>query len=951
MNMEKMDPIKTAEKLRDDAKLNSELDADLEKALGEGKAGSKQEEVGDKQKLSREEKREKILNEMEKKRGEGKWVSDIRERDKHKKIEEKEDSREEKREEILKKMEVRGEGKWADDIREKDKKKETGEVNGADKFEKEMSEEEINEVAELELADKFEKENKEELSPEKETDDEKLEMLSEELRKAREEYVKNDYEMDKKSNKFARAFGFRVGLGEFEGQMEECKNKYEEALKKYKDAVIDSEYVGDKEDIEIATQGLVMGECLNRESFRADLEAQEKGWSKTLMKGFTGLMEGYRKQSFKKKLLIGASIAGTGFALSTVGGVAAMGGAGIVVGYRVFSIGVSSVGFSQMFEAWAQKGKGKKAEKEVEKIKDSGFEELDSGVEVNYEKLKKSLDENIEKIDSKIQKEKQWRVWRKYMGVGAGIGMSTLGRYLGGEVAKHFGGETPEMKNVMHVSPDFEDGTDPLEGSSEVNSEAMKAGAEGALHNPEADALGGSGVNKEAIKDQVEQVLGGHKLDAEAVGGIEIARSGDSVWKLAENQLESRGYFKGLTGTPEEILAKKTYLIDAIKDKIAENPKDFGLTDVDKIKVGQKIDFSDIFENKNDIENILNKAESLGKGDMESITQNLEGKSSLQEAMAQTAGATAEQSNIPTEIPRMLGLSPAEYNAVNKLNVEEFLEKYGNNKDYAELSKLINNQMENVSETSRLTVDQLLARISPEEYAKLYPGQFPGGVEIPAAGASVEAPAAEMQNRLLTEVKIAHALGLDPREYSAINDMKVGKFLDELNNPNKSWPDLPHHGAYGSFELGDHIRLGEFIKSQMVNIPGSSNLSIKEFLMSVNLDTLPEDSSVLSKSFSPEDSAKYLAGVLQQETAETIKICAGNIEEWNNVKNVHAVELKGNEIVENIEMAVSKTLPESAAIPARNDTVETWMIKITKEAYERGTLDELREQLSRSHKT
>lgn len=840
---------------------------------------------------------------------------------------------------------------------------------------------------------------------EKESSGEKLEALSEELEKAREEYIKKDCDMDKKANKFLKAFGLgRAGLGEYEKEIEEYKSNYENALKNYKDAVIDSEHVEDKEDIEIATRGFVIGENLNRESIRADLEAQETGWSKTLIKGFNGLTEKYRKLSFKQKLLIGAGVAGVGIASSAIGGAAAIGGAGFIGGYRAFTMGISSVGFSSMLETIAQRGKDKRTEKEVEKIKDSRFEGLESGMEASYEKLKEALDKNIEDVNSKIQKEKQWKVWRKYMGAGAGIGLSIAGRYLGKEIAEHFGGETPEIKGgtgeigadkdlqkiledmepqvrenfeemkeiitkkglegnytdeqiaqmARHPSADkffemlekgttseqmeqtYEKAVESLEKASPEEMEKIEelkkwmklspeeriktslggeigAGedfkqfkdwaeknnmpfseeelkkiyqwnGEGEISIGEDNSIKGGAIadgmgegGRETMRQEVEKVLGGHKLNVEApedlnmpeINSIEIAKSGDSVWKLAENQLESRGYFKSLTGTPEEILAKKTYLIDAIKDKIAETPKDFGMTDANKLQIGQKVDFSGIFENKNDIGNIIDKAEALGKDKIESITQNLTGESL-------SHGAVAETVFKQTEVP------------------------------IAEAAKM---------EAPVETMSEI-----------------------------------EMQNRQLAEMKIAHALGLNPREYSAINDTSVGKLLSEMDKfqelgAKKYIPDLPHHGIYGNPERYDHARLAEFIKGQLNNVPEGDRLSVKEFLMKVNLESLPSDSAVISKHFSFEDGAKYLAGVLQQETAETIKTCAGNIDDWNNIKNVPVVDSGQNEIVENIRTAVSKVLPESTVAPSRNDTVENWMIKITKEAYKRGLADDLREQL------
>ncbi len=85
------------------------------------------------------------------------------------------------------------------------------------------------------------------------------------------------------------------------------------------------------------------------------------------------------------------------------------------------------------------------------------------------------------------------------------------------------------------------------------------------------------------------EVDGGEVLTgAQAEDFIETAQKGDSIWKMAEDQLEKH-YGEKFSGLEE---AQKTYLIDAIKDKIAENPENFGMNDVDDLKIGQEVDFS-----------------------------------------------------------------------------------------------------------------------------------------------------------------------------------------------------------------------------------------------------------------------------------------------------------------------------------------------------------------------
>ncbi len=101
---------------------------------------------------------------------------------------------------------------------------------------------------------------------------------------------------------------------------------------------------------------------------------------------------------------------------------------------------------------------------------------------------------------------------------------------------------------------------------------------------------------------------------------IETAKPGDSVWKMAQRQLEEH-YGKSFVELNE---AQKTYIIDAIKDRVAADPQSFGLENIDNIKVGQKIDFSEIFKKELDIEDTFSRAEELSGTQMENIVKNNE---------------------------------------------------------------------------------------------------------------------------------------------------------------------------------------------------------------------------------------------------------------------------------------------------------------------------------------
>ncbi len=145
---------------------------------------------------------------------------------------------------------------------------------------------------------------------------------------------------------------------------------------------------------------------------------------------------------------------------------------------------------------------------------------------------------------------------------------------------------------------------------------------------PEAPPESGPPISPEEIKPGVPDEAAAPEVAPQIFPeNIIEVQKGDTIWGLAEKQLEAKGYFKGLTGSPEEILAKKRYFIDAIKDKIEENPEKFGIAsgDADLIKPGDKIDFSSIFDTKEgqvDLIRYSARAGGLSHEEIESILQS-----------------------------------------------------------------------------------------------------------------------------------------------------------------------------------------------------------------------------------------------------------------------------------------------------------------------------------------
>lgn len=119
----------------------------------------------------------------------------------------------------------------------------------------------------------------------------------------------------------------------------------------------------------------------------------------------------------------------------------------------------------------------------------------------------------------------------------------------------------------------------------------------------------------------------GEMAEAEAPTGIgeaasytETVEQGDSVWKVAERLLEKQ-YGSDFTELNE---AQRTYVIDAIKDKVAAHPGQFGLENADRIVPGQKIDFSSVFGDVDSVKEVFQNAEGLSEKAMDAIVANNE---------------------------------------------------------------------------------------------------------------------------------------------------------------------------------------------------------------------------------------------------------------------------------------------------------------------------------------
>ena len=93
-------------------------------------------------------------------------------------------------------------------------------------------------------------------------------------------------------------------------------------------------------------------------------------------------------------------------------------------------------------------------------------------------------------------------------------------------------------------------------------------------------------------------------------------KQGDSLWKIIDEGMNDK-YGDSFSNLPE---GEKTYIIDSIKEKVAQNPSGFGIKDnIDTIHPGDEINLSSALNDEKFMESVAYSAEQLGEADLENI--------------------------------------------------------------------------------------------------------------------------------------------------------------------------------------------------------------------------------------------------------------------------------------------------------------------------------------------
>jgi hypothetical protein len=461
----------------------------------------------------------------------------------------------------------------------------------------------------MERADKIISEGKSEKEikiEKKEEKNERLEKLKQELNQARKEYLEVDYKKNKALNRLRKFFG-----GVFKDKRERglendkdiawCRAHYDNKLFEYKNALLEDAKAH-------GTSNKELGEILRffeteakitmvEEHDNIKFENQDIKWPGRLKINTSKMIESYRKLSLMKKIAIGAAFGFGATALGSGGAVMAGVAVSAVTARKIFMGMVAGTGAALTAEKLTQRGREKSVEEEVGKFGEEA-EKLKDKEDIE-EWLKDKINNLIYDEDQKINTIKNKNLRNMGIGIGAGVASAVFLPIIvknGAEWISHTGvgekiSEFFGLSGHDHEVPSARD--DKVSG----NAVRMKIVNDGNNDGNIGEAA------KEAVK---------------SVNPVETVEKGDKVWTLINKQLENRFENDYNELNP----AKKTYIIDALKNKVAKYPSQFGLEDADKIVPGQKVNFASLFEDKGGVDKIFEDANNLKQESLNDILKN-----------------------------------------------------------------------------------------------------------------------------------------------------------------------------------------------------------------------------------------------------------------------------------------------------------------------------------------
>jgi len=301
----------------------------------------------------------------------------------------------------------------------------------------------------------------------------------------------------------------------------------------------------------------------------------------------------------KKERIACSFVIGTAAGLTFGAGIGALGAAGYV-GKRVLT-GAAGIGMGEL----------------VNKKKSWSLEEINRLEEAEKEELRNSslsLEEKSEKelgIRKKYKKERlKATAWKAGLTFTAGAGTGFLANLAEGTFAGVGGGGAAK---------------------SALESKGGKAGgiAENRLQRKGFDPnqikppgpRPAEAVMPEPSAPRPVETIVSEKIFNKPEILIHEVKAGDSTWKILKGTLENNEQFKGMTE------AQKTYVLSSLTNKVLQNPENYGLNKAGSLNIGDKTDFTKLFENTKEVNGVFAKAKETimeGSAQEKSILLNNE---------------------------------------------------------------------------------------------------------------------------------------------------------------------------------------------------------------------------------------------------------------------------------------------------------------------------------------
>jgi len=493
---------------------------------------------------------------------------------------------------------------------------------------------------------------------------------------------------------------------------------------------------------------------------KGDASFFEKSW-KTAGKA----VEWYRKLPLKYKLMVSAGLLAGGVAAGAAGGAtgAAL-AAGVVTGrwfQRSFGGAATAVGL----ESLIKRSQEKRAEKKT-------FKEFGDKLSEIIENNDKSLDERLFELEGKKKGEKTSRY------ILAGTAGAVVASGLLGRAIRWGLEETGIGKSVK---------------------ESVTGWFEHKPPSPELAVSHGPGYIPTAEDQEIFKekpiLLYGESYEV-LRGGPQIAEKGDSVWKIIGRQMSER-YGEKFDNLDE---ARKTYLIDALKDRVAVDPEKFGITNVDQIEAGKTYNL--LPGSRIEIEELMDKAKTLEEGIASQITEH--------DKMIEDWVKNHPGESLTTE------------------KVDEIL--FGGKTEISDIEKY-----EEIASAKRAGTPIEIP--GQEEAAQAE--ELPGEPEAEDSRFKAEYPYSPEEKRQMgerimdyNEKAQVRAIGYAQPEYQTVRNVKVNIFLQEFPPRHRAW-DMwrmnPNYSRYSPYEFRHHVRAAEIIRNYHPHNRGIGQMTIGRF--------------------------------------------------------------------------------------------------------------------------